>query len=222
MTTYHCFFEQSGTFKNVFKKLGYTAYDYDILNDFEETDYQIDLYNEINKGYSGGDSLFDKIETGDYVIAFFPCIRFESQILLGFRGESRQMKNWSLMQKLENDLKLHKELSELYELITKLAILSIRKDFKLIIENPYSSQHYLTRYWCIKPTIIDLNRHKNGDYYKKPTQYFFINCEPKNNVFFEPIEMKKIKKVDTQTKVNRSKISSGYAERFIKNYIIDY
>ena len=28
---YHCFFEQSGTFKNEFKKLGYKAYDYDIL-----------------------------------------------------------------------------------------------------------------------------------------------------------------------------------------------
>jgi hypothetical protein len=26
----HCFFEQSGTFKNEFKKLGYEAFDYDI------------------------------------------------------------------------------------------------------------------------------------------------------------------------------------------------
>ena len=39
--TFHCFFEQSGTFKNEFKKLGYEAYDYDILNDFGETDYQV-------------------------------------------------------------------------------------------------------------------------------------------------------------------------------------
>lgn len=46
----HCFFEQSGTFKNEFKKLGYTAYDYDILNNFNETDYQIDLFNEIRGG----------------------------------------------------------------------------------------------------------------------------------------------------------------------------
>ena len=40
----HCLFEQSGTFKNEFKKLGYEAYDYDILNEFGETDYQIDLF----------------------------------------------------------------------------------------------------------------------------------------------------------------------------------
>ena len=61
---YHCFFEQSGTFKNEFKKLGYKAYDYDILNDFGETDYIIDLYDEIEKGYLGLNSIFDKIQSG--------------------------------------------------------------------------------------------------------------------------------------------------------------
>lgn len=35
--TVHCLFEQSGTFKKEFKKLGYQAYDYDILNNFGET-----------------------------------------------------------------------------------------------------------------------------------------------------------------------------------------
>lgn len=42
----HCFFEQSGTFKNEFKKLGYTAYDYDIQNNFNQTDFIIDLFEE--------------------------------------------------------------------------------------------------------------------------------------------------------------------------------
>lgn len=60
MQKFHCFFEQSGTFKNEFKKLGYEAYDYDILNDFNETDYQIDLFNEIEKAYLELNSIFDK------------------------------------------------------------------------------------------------------------------------------------------------------------------
>ena len=51
---YRCLFEQSGHFKNELKKLGFEAYDYDILNDFGETDYQIDLYQEIEKAYGGG------------------------------------------------------------------------------------------------------------------------------------------------------------------------
>ena len=46
----HCLFEQSGTFKNEFKKLGIDAYDYDILNDYGQTDYQVDLFAEIRGG----------------------------------------------------------------------------------------------------------------------------------------------------------------------------
>ena len=44
----HCLFEQSGTFKNEFKKLGIDAYDYDILNDFlylyKAIEDEIDIY----------------------------------------------------------------------------------------------------------------------------------------------------------------------------------
>lgn len=43
----HCFFEQSGTFKREFIKLGIPAEDYDILNDFGETDHTDDLFAEI-------------------------------------------------------------------------------------------------------------------------------------------------------------------------------
>ena len=49
-----CMFEQSGTFKNEFKKLGYDAVDMDIQNNFGETDYVIDLFAEIEKAYGGG------------------------------------------------------------------------------------------------------------------------------------------------------------------------
>lgn len=51
---FHLLFEQSGTFKKELYKLGYQAKDYDILNDFGETDYQIDLFNEIETSYTGG------------------------------------------------------------------------------------------------------------------------------------------------------------------------
>ena len=76
--TWHCMFEQSGTFKNELKKLGQVAYDYDILNDFGETDFVIDLYDEINKEYERErESIFAHIKQGDVILAFFPCIRFE-------------------------------------------------------------------------------------------------------------------------------------------------
>lgn len=47
----HCFFEQSGTFKNEFIKLGIPAEDYDIQNNFKQTDHVIDLFAEIEAEY---------------------------------------------------------------------------------------------------------------------------------------------------------------------------
>ena len=52
--TVHCFFEQSGTFKNEFVKLGIPALDYDIQNNFGQTDYVMDLFAEIEKSVGGG------------------------------------------------------------------------------------------------------------------------------------------------------------------------
>lgn len=218
---FHCFFEQSGTFKNEFKKLGYEAIDYDIQNEFNETDIVIDLFKEIEKAYDKQKSIFDNITEKDTILAFFPCIRFENQIQMAFRGTQFQMRNWNAEQKLENDLKLHRELSELYELITKLAIVCIRKKIPLIIENPYSTTHYLTKYWSIESKIIDKDRRTRGDFYQKPTQYWFINCEPKYNMLLEPQIWHKTKTVEnTSNKTERSLISSDYANRFIREFII--
>ena len=142
-------------------------------------------------------------------------------MLLNFRGENSGYKDWTLRQKLSNDLKLHNELNRNYELITKLVIICIDKNIPLIIENPYGEQHYLKRYWCIRPTIVDMNRRDNGDYYIKPTQYWFINCEPKNNLIFEPLQEVEYKTVDSQNTVGRSMIHPQYANRFIREFIID-
>lgn len=57
----HLMFEQSGVFKNEFKKLGYEAYDYDIQNNFGETDHQVDLFKAIEDAYEGKPSLFDHV-----------------------------------------------------------------------------------------------------------------------------------------------------------------
>lgn len=166
MSKYHCFFEQSGTFKNEFKKLGYEAHDYDILNDFGETDYVIDLFKEIEDAYDNKPSIFNNISQDDMILAFFPCIRFEDQIQMSFRGTAYQCKSMTDEQKLEYDLKLHDELTHLYNLVTKLAIICLRKKIPLIIENPYSTTHYLVKYWAIPYTILDDDRSRNGDYYK--------------------------------------------------------
>ena len=47
----HCLFEQSGTFKKEFIKLGIPAEDYDIQNNFGETDHVVDIFADIEKAY---------------------------------------------------------------------------------------------------------------------------------------------------------------------------
>lgn len=224
----HCLFEQSGTFKNEFKKLGYEAYDYDIQNEFGETDYVIDLFSEIGGTYYGETSIFDRIKEDDLIMAFFPCTRFEARIPLLFRGQATQQKNWSDEQKLEYSIVLQNELTELYVLLCKMVIVVLRKGLRMVIENPYTAPHYLTTYWCLQPTIIDKDRTQNGDYYKKPTQYWFINLKPKYNLVFEPLEyverriIATVKGTDcTSRKTERSMIHPQYANRFIRQYLID-
>ena len=122
----HCLFEQSGTFKKEFQKLGIPAEDYDIANDFLETDHVIDLFNEIDKAYDGKPSLFDSIGDCDLVFAFFPCTRFEAYNCANFQGKNSGMKNWDATQKLEYSMELHNELHNLYMLICKLFTICLR------------------------------------------------------------------------------------------------
>lgn len=204
------------------KNFGYEAFDYDIQNEFGQTDVIIDLFKEIEKAYDKQKSIFDNITKNDIILAFFPCVRFEDQVQMHFRGTSFQQKKWSAEQKLEYDLKLHKELELMYEMITKLAIVCIKKKIPLIIENPYSTTHYLVKYWAIPAKVIDKDRTLRGDHFEKPTQYWFINCEPKYNIIFEAYVWQKTKYIKkTTTKTERSLIAPEYANRFIREFILE-
>lgn len=223
----HCFFEQSGTFKKEFVKLGCEAYDYDIQNEFGQTDFVIDLFHEIEGGYDGEPSIFDNIKPEDLIMAFFPCTYFECQSQMWFYGSNYSMKNYTDEQKLEVAMKRHEKLNQFYTLLCKLVIICKRKGLRMIIENPQSQPHYLTTYWCMKPSIIDTDRTARGDYYKKPTQYWFINMEPQQNLVFEPydyVEIRTIagKPVDGVGKTTaRSMIHPQYANRFIREFILE-
>lgn len=223
-----CLFEQSGTFKNAFKSLGIDAEDYDILNDFGETDHQVDLFVEIDKAYDGKPSLFDEIGDMDLCLAFFPCTRFEAYNCANFQSTRHGNEKFTEIQKLEYAMKLHDELHRLYMLICKLFVISNRGGWRLIVENPYTQPHYLTMYFPVKPKLIDKDRRANGDYYKKPTQYWFVNCTPEQYMPFEALEYVPTENIERakstggiNRQVRRSMIHPQYARRFIKSYITE-
>ena len=144
-----------------------------------------------------------------------------------FSGNNYAQQKWDIRKKCECALKRHNELNEFYCLLNKLVIICCDRGLQIIIENPYMQPHYLTTYWCVKPDVIDMDRTKNGDYYKKPTQYFFINRKPKYNLVFEALDYVKPKIVgklkkegEMSVKTQRSMIHPQYASRFIRQYLI--
>lgn len=187
-------------------------------------------------GYKGEPSIFDKITKDDIILAFFPCIRFENQVMLFFRGQAAQQNKWTLEQKMTYDMDLLDEVNSMYKYVNYLFIVCMRKGLRLVMENPYSEEHFLRRYWCYPSSIIDKDRRDNGDYYAKPTQYWFLNCEPKNNLLWEAIPYNSIEVKDAirlmtkkdyektgakNKKQARSMIHPDYASRFIRQYLID-
>ena len=95
INTVRLLFEQSGTFKSVFNELGYKAYDYDIDNQFNQTNFQIDLFNEIDNAYNNKPSIFDDFNKDDLILAFFPCTYFSVQNELIWSRKVYNFKTWS-------------------------------------------------------------------------------------------------------------------------------
>lgn len=223
----YCLFEQSGVFKNEFRKLGYEAFDYDIQNNFGETDKQIDLFKEIEFAYEGDASIFDDITSDDLIIAFFPCIYFcqmsqfaQSLNCVNYRSLSESQ---SIAKILERQNLRHQYL----QLLTKFVGLVLDKGLRMIFENPVTDS-FLNHYFLKPPTIRDNNRMLRGDYYKKPTGYWFWNCEPTHGHSWQnDKEQKRHKDAASRWTAKsgtcneeRSMISPDYARNFICDFIL--
>lgn len=221
----HCFFEQSGTFKNEFKKLGYDAYDYDIQNNFGETDYVIDLFSEIENAYDDKPSIFDGITSDDLVVAFFPCIYFSQQNTTFFDGTNFNWKDKSARRRSELIIERSRSRQRFYELALKMFTVCDCMGIRLIVENPYSAVHYLHNNFPYKPKLIDSNRQLRGDYFKKPTQYWFVNCEQTHGRSMQQPQKKMTVNglsghAGSFCDEERSMISPDYARNFICDFII--
>lgn len=223
----HCFFEQSGTFKNEFIKLGIPAYDYDIQNNFGETDYVMDLFNEIEEAYRGGQSIFDEVGKDDLIMAFFPCVYFcqMSQYMQSLNSVNyRSLNQWQALDKI---LERQKKRGDYLMLLTKFTRVCVYRKIRMIFENPITGS-FLNNYFLKSPTIKDMNRMLRGDFYVKPTGYWFWNCEPTHGYSMQKDkEQKKMQEAESRwahsagtCSEERSMISPDYARNFICDFIL--
>lgn len=220
-------FEQSGTFKNVFEELGFNAEDYDIQNNFGQTDHVLDLFGQIEDAYEGRESIFDNIRKDDLIMAFFPCIYFESVQQTYFCLEHFNLRNVSNTDKVKIAIDRLENRTEYHKLLYKLLYIAYDRGIRLIIENPATMPNYLiSGQNFLAPTIVDKNRMLRGDYFTKPTAYWFINCERTFGQSFQnDKEQKSIYKCKSSKKAGlcseeRSMISSDYARNFICDFIL--
>ena len=222
----HCFFEQSGTFKNEFIKLGIPAEDYDIQNNFGQTDHTNDLFAEIENAYRGGQSIFDNITKDDLIVAFFPCIYFSclSQIAMTWACVNYRKK--TVREATDLILERAKDREKFYALAIKMLTVAQERGLRLIMENPWSMQTYLKANFILPPALIDHDRSLRGDYFKKETAYWYINCEPTHGKSYQQAKEKKsVLKCKGSGKAGlcseeRSMMSPDYARNFICDFIL--
>ena len=226
----HCFFEQSGTFKREFIKLGIPAEDYDIQNNFNETDHDDDLFAEIDKAFDDKPSIFDTVNANDdLIMAFFPCIEFSCLAQMWYSLDQRCFATWNDKKKVEYIVKKNQQRSRMYELLNKFCGVVLDRGIRMVLENPWSEQTYLKQNVFLKqPTFIDSDRTRRGDYFKKPTAYWFWNCEPTVGYSYQPTPKEKVKHIGAARKSpvagmcseERSMISPDYARNFICDFIL--
>lgn len=118
------------------------------------------------------------------------------------------------------------EREKYFGLAVKMLTIAKERGLRLIMENPWAEQTYLKANFVMPPTMVDTNRMLRGDYYVKPTAYWFINCEPTHGC---SEQMDKQKKTIMSSRgairaglcsEERSMISPDYARNFICDFII--
>lgn len=222
----HCFFEQSGTFKREFIKLGIPAEDYDIQNNFGETDHVTDLFGAIDDAYDGKPTVFDTITTDDLIMAFYPCTYFCQMSQYAQSLNYRNYQHMTESEALDKIIERQNKRNEFLVRLTKFVKVCVDKKLRMIFENPITGS-FITNYFLKDPTIKDNNRMLRGDYFVKPTGYWYWNCEPTYGRSYQNDKQKKLVAQTGRDKTivglcneERSMISPDYARNFICDFII--
>lgn len=180
----------------------------------------------LRKHMRGGASIFDSISYDDLIMAFFPCIYFCENNQLYFTGNHHNLLKMPVKEKSDTIIERSRARQFMYELCLKMFAVCDMKDIRLVVENPYATQHYLVENFPYKASFVDRNRALRGDFFNKPTQYWFVKCEPTNGFSEQPNnETRNISSTKSGTKAgicsqDRSMISPDYARNFICDFIL--
>ena len=175
----------------------------------------------------GGQSkVWDSITCDDLIMAFFPCIYFSAVSQMGFSFGCKNYRKLSDKEKADAILERSHNREYFFGLAVKMLTVAKMRGLRLIMENPWAEQTFLKANFVMPPTLVDNNRMLRGDYFVKPTAYWFINCKPTQGLTIQNDKKQKIiEKAKQAAKAGlcseeRSMISPDYARNFICDYIL--
>ena len=139
-------------------------------------------------------------------------------------------KNYSKLttkQKTDKILQRSKDREYFFSLIIKMFAIAKERGIRMIVENPWAEQTYLKSNFTLPPSIVDMDRTRRGDFFKKPTAYWFICCDPMEGCFTEQQDKERKRIMDAKgakeaglCSEDRSMISLDYARNFICDFIL--
>ena len=60
----------------------------------------------------------------------------------------------------------------LYDLALKMTAVVQIKKLRMIMENPWHPTNFTNHFWFMRTSLIDNDRTRRGDYFRKPTAYW--------------------------------------------------
>lgn len=137
-------------------------------------------------------------------MAFFPCIKFCSvmeqiQHEDFYDAAASKKKDYGTPEYYVQKWKVLRNYAQerfyFYDIALKMTAVVQIKGLRMIVENPWHPVNFTNHFWFIRTSLIDKDRTRRGDYFRKPTAYWYINCEPTYGETFQPTPRNKIKTI---------------------------
>lgn len=108
-----------------------------------------------------------------------------------FGSKEYYEQKWSILRKYSQDR------FYFYDLALKMSAICQIRGIRMIMENPWHPTNFTNHFWFMRVSLIDKDRTKRGDYFRKPTGYWYLNCTPTNGKSYQQTPKKNDKEYNS-------------------------
>ena len=116
-----------------------------------------------------------------------------------FGTPSYYKRKWSVLRNYSQ------ERFRLYDLALKMFAVCQIRGIRMIMENPWHPTNFTNHFWFARASVIDTDRTRRGDYFRKPTAYWFMGCVPTHGESYQPTPRCKVKTITAGSGASKTK-----------------